>query len=148
MFCQKSEDLVEQIRTKEYLFVLMNANARTGQRVVGCGDDESRVLGAYGRDVLNDHGKRLISFATNWKLALTNTFSSTRKGGISHRHNGTSPNDRQRIDYILTRQTHLPKGHDAKVVPQPPPPAKADSDHNIVDIKVRLTGHFAPNRQA
>ena len=55
-----------------------------GKRVMGCGDDESRVLGAYGRDVLNDNGKRLLSFATD-KLALTSTFSAhARKGGISH----------------------------------------------------------------
>ena len=37
--------------------VLLDANARTGQRVVGCGDDESRLLGAYGREGLNDNGE-------------------------------------------------------------------------------------------
>ena len=37
--------------------------------------------------------------------------------------------------------------YDVKVHPQPPPPAKADSDHNIVCATVRLSGHFAPNRQ-
>ena len=59
----------------------MDANARAGQRVVGCGDGESRVLaGAYGRDVLDDNGK-LFSFATNCKMALTNTYSTTCKGG-------------------------------------------------------------------
>ena len=36
---------------------------------------------------------------------------------------------------------------DAKVVPQPPAPAKVDSDQDILYIKVRLSGHFAPNRQ-
>ena len=147
-FWQKLECLVEQIPTKECLFVLIDANARTGRRVAGCGDDESRVLGAYGRDARNDNGERLLSFATNCKLALTNTFFSTRKGGISHTHNGTSPNDRKRIDYILTRQVHRPRVHDVKVIPQPPPPAKADSDHNMMYIKVRLSGRFAPNRRA
>ena len=38
-----------------------------------------------------------------------NTFFSKRKGGISHAHNCTSPNDRKRIDYILSRQAHRPK---------------------------------------
>ena len=49
IFWQKLEDLVEKIPTEECLFVLMDANARTGQRMEGCGDDESRVLGAYGQ---------------------------------------------------------------------------------------------------
>ena len=37
--------LLEQIPTKEYLSALMDANARTEQRMEGCGTDESRVLG-------------------------------------------------------------------------------------------------------
>ena len=57
------------------------------------------VLGAYRRDVRNDNGKRLLPFATNCKLALTNPIFSTHKGGISHTHYyGISPNDRNRID--------------------------------------------------
>ena len=66
IFRPKLEDFVEQIPTKEILFVLMDANARTGQseiirhvsRLCLCGrvrgDYESRVLGAYGREVRND----------------------------------------------------------------------------------------------
>ena len=61
------------------MFVLVDANARTGKRMDGCGD--GRVLGAYGRDELNNNGKRLLTFAEDNKLALTNTFFSTRKGG-------------------------------------------------------------------
>ena len=37
---------------KKVVLALFNAYARTGQRLVGCGEDESRVLGAYGRDAL------------------------------------------------------------------------------------------------
>ena len=70
--------MVEQIPTKECLFVLVGANARTGKRMDGCG--EGRVLGAYGRDELNNNGKRLLTFAKDNKLALTNTFFITRKG--------------------------------------------------------------------
>ena len=116
------EDLVEQIPTKEFLFVLMDTNARTGQRVVGCGDDESRGLGAYGRDVLNASGKQPIAFATICKLPLTHICFNTRKGGISHTHNGTSPNDRMRVDCIMTRHAHRPDDHDVKVVPGSLPP--------------------------
>ena len=45
----------------------------------GC--DDGRVFGAYGRDELNNNGKRLLSLASDNKLALTNTFFSARKGG-------------------------------------------------------------------
>ena len=84
IFWQKLEDLVEKIPTQECLFVMMDANARTGKKMEGCGDDESRVLGAYGRDIRNDNGRQILPFATNCKLALTNTFFKSRKGGISH----------------------------------------------------------------
>ena len=84
IFWQTLEDLVHQIPPRERLFVLTAAKAPTGWRVGGCGSDDGRALAAYGRDVKNDHGERLLSFATNCKLALTNTFFSPRKGGISH----------------------------------------------------------------
>ena len=83
IFWQKLHDLVERIPTKECLLVLMDANARTGRRVEGDGGDSGKVLGAYGRDVLNENGKRLLTFAADNNLALTNTFFSACKGGIS-----------------------------------------------------------------
>ena len=46
----------------------------------GCGD--GRALGSYGREELNSNGKHLLAFASDTKLALTNTFFSARKGGI------------------------------------------------------------------
>ena len=110
----------------------------------GCGD--GRVLGAYGRDELNS-GKRLLTFATNKKLACTTAFFSTRKGGVSHTFNGVSSrNDQKRMGYILTRQEHRSRVYDVNVHPQPPPPAKADTDHNIVYAMVCLSGRFAANR--
>ena len=53
--------MVGQIPSKECLLVLIDANVRTGKRVQGC--DDSKVLGAYGRDKLNYNGKRLLIFA-------------------------------------------------------------------------------------
>ena len=86
------------------VFVLMDANARTGQRVVGCGDDESTGAEAYRRDALNDIGERIMSFATSCKLQY-------ELPGISHTHSGTSPNERKRIDCVLTQQDHRPRVH-------------------------------------
>ena len=59
------------------------------------------ILGAYGRDILNDNGELLLSFANNHDLAIVNTFFSTPKGGVSHTFNGRG---KKRIDYIPTRQ--------------------------------------------
>ena len=148
VFWETLGDLVDRVLRKEYLFVLMDANARTGMREGGGGDSGNKVLGAYGRDELNENGRHLLTFAANNNLALTNTFFNTRKGGVSHTHNGIGRlNDRKRIDYILTRQAHRPRIHNVVVDPQPPPPAKADSDHNIVYATVQLRRSFAPNRQ-
>ena len=111
----------------------------------GC--DDGTVLRAYGCDDLTNSGKRLLSMASDNKLALT-VFFSARKGGISHRFNGVSCRIvRKRIDYILTCQAHRPRFYDVTVHRQPLSPAKADSDHSIVSAIVRLSGRIAPNRR-
>ena len=120
---------MKHIPTKILLLLLMNANAGTGTRIEGC--DDGRVLGAYGRDESNNNGKRLSLLASDNKLALTNTFFSVRKGGLSHTFNGiNSRDDRKRIDYILARQAHRLRVYDVKVYIQPPSLAKTDSDHD------------------
>ena len=76
----------------------MDANARTGRRGGGeSGSESNKVLGAYGRDGINDNGERLLSFVANYDLSLVNTFFRTPKGGISHTFNGRG---KKRIDYI------------------------------------------------
>ena len=64
---------VAPVAARQYVFVLTDANARTGKRGEGGGEAGSKVLGAYGRDVLNENGKLLLGFADN-KLALLNVF--------------------------------------------------------------------------
>ena len=130
--------------------MLMDANARTGDKVEGEKTKDDGVLGAYGRDELKDNNKRLLNFATNNEHAVTNMFFSTRKGGISHTYNGVivdRAGDFKRIDYILTRQAHRPRVQNAEVQPQPNRPIKADSDHNMVFSTVDLGGRFAHNRR-
>ena len=96
-----------------YPCVLMDANARTGRRGRGeSGSESNNVLGAFGRDVINDYGERLLSFAANHDLSLVNTFFRTPKGGILHTFNGRG---KKRVDYILTRQ------RDRKLVRGAPP---------------------------
>ena len=60
----------------------MDANARTGMRGIEWTD--SKVLGAYGRDELNDNGQRHLTHATDNKLALRNTYYATPARGISY----------------------------------------------------------------
>ena len=109
------------------------------------------MFGAYGRDEFNNNGKRLLNFAKDNKHAATNTFFSTRKGGISHTYNGVIEDragDFKSIDYILTRQTHQPRVHNVEENhPQPNRPIKADSDHNMMFATVDLGGRFAHNRR-
>ena len=85
--------VVEEVPKHEQLFVLMDANARTGRREKGqVGSKDSKILGAYGRDTLNDNGELLLSFANNHDLTLVNTFFSTPKSGVSHTFNGRGKN--------------------------------------------------------
>lgn len=143
VFWGKLDSLVRRIPSKEYVCILMDANARTGDRLDG---GDGRVIGMYGRDELNDNGMLLLTFATENRLALTNTFFETRKSGIWHTYNGVSGTDCKRLDYILTRQAHHGRVSNVVVIPQPVRPVKADSDHNMVVATVNLGGRLAHNR--
>ena len=67
------------VPARECIFVLTDANARTGKRGEGGKAADSKVLGAYGREMLNENGKLLLGFAEDNKLALLNTFLCTPK---------------------------------------------------------------------
>ena len=142
-FWTSLDRVVEEVPKHEQLFVLMDANARTGRREKGqVGSKDSKIVGAYGRDTLNDNGELLLSFANNHDLALVNTFFSTLKGGVSHTFNGR---EKKRIDYILTRQRDRKLVRNVTVHPQPS--FLPSSDHTILSAPVKLLGHFARNRR-
>ena len=106
------------------------------------GSKDIKILGACGRDSLNDNGELLLSFANNHDLAFVNTFFSTPKGGVSHTFNGRG---KKRIDYIQTRQRDRKFVRNVTVHPQPF--FLPISDHNIVSAPVKLLGHFARNHR-
>ena len=142
-FWTSLDRVVEEVPKHEQLFVLMDANARTGRRKKGqVGSKDSKILGAYGRDTLNDNGELLLSFANNHDLARVNTFFSTPKGGVSHTFERRG---KKRIDYILTRQRDHKLVRNVTVHSQPS--FLPISDHNIVSAAVKLHGHFARNRR-
>ena len=135
---------VKEVPKHEQLFVLMDANARTGRR--GCGrpgNEHCGALGAHGRDTGNDNGEFLLAFASNHDLALVNAFFSNPQNGISHTFNGAG--NRKRIDYILTRQRDRKLVRNVVVHHQPS--CLPISDYNAVVAHVRLLGRFARNRQ-
>ena len=126
----------------EQLFVSMDANARTGQTGGGrLGSKEYKVLGASGRDTLNDNGELLLSFSNNHGLALLNSFFSTAKNTTSHAFNGRG---KQCFVYILTRKRDRKLVRDVTVHPQPP--FLPISDHNTTTAHVELLSCSARNR--
>ena len=132
-----------EVPRREQLFVLMDANARTGKREKGgVGSKDNKIIDAYGQNTLNDNGELLVSFANNHDLAIVNPFFSTPKGGVSHTFNGRGE---KRIDYILTRQRARKLVQNVTVHPQPF--FLPILDHNIVSVSVKLLGHFAGNRR-
>ena len=99
--CSSLDQVVKGVPSRDHLLVLMDANDCTGMR--GIGWTESIVLGAYGRDELNDNGDRLLIDETDTKLALLNTYYATPARGIPYTF--PSPNRgkaQYRLDYILT----------------------------------------------
>ena len=81
---------VALVPAREYVFVLTDANPSSGKRGEGGGKADSNVLGAYGRDMLNENGKLLLGFAEENKLALLNTFFCTPKSGVSYTFQGAN----------------------------------------------------------
>ena len=66
---------MKEVPKHEQLVVLIEANPRTRRRVKGgVGSKDSKILGGYGRDTLNDKGELQLSFANNHDLALVNVF--------------------------------------------------------------------------
>ena len=120
------------------VFVLIDANARTGVRM---GEEDCKVIGAYGRDtrVCDRNRTSLLRFAGDNKLALVNTFFPVPKGCTSRTFNATRPADRKHTDHIITRQSHRKLVQNVTVHLQP----HADSDYNIVCARVRFPGKFA-----
>ena len=137
---------VTSVPAREYVFVLTDTNARTGKRGEGGGETDSKVLGAYGRDKLNENGKLLLGFAEDNKLALLNTFFCTLKSGVSYTFQSANRSKGQaHLDYILTQQADRRFIRCVNV--RRPRLEAPQSDHNLVYAKVHIPRRFAPNRR-
>ena len=135
--------MVKGVPSRDHLLLFMGANARTSMRGIEWTD--SKVLGAYGRDELNDNGERLFTHATDNKLALLNTYYATPARGISYTFQSPTRGKAQyRLDYILPQQ--LDRRLVRNVTVGTPPTENAELDHNLVIGNIRLLGRIAPNR--
>ena len=137
------DNVVKGEPSRDHLLVLIDANARIGIRRIGWND--SKVVGAYGRDELNDNGERTSIYATDNKLALLNTYCATPARGISYTFQ--SPNRGKalyRLDNILTRQ--VDRRLLLNVTVRTPPRENAKSDHNLVPGNIRLFDRITQNR--
>ena len=70
-------ETVASVPRKDHLFVLMDANARTGKRDRGGSLKYAQVVGPYGRDVLKDNSEHLARIAADAGMTIANTFFST-----------------------------------------------------------------------
>ena len=137
---------VASVPAEDYAFVSTDANVRTGKRGEGGGEPDSKVLGAYGRDKLNENGKLLLGFAEDNKLAFLSTLFCTSKSGVSYTSlSANRRNGQPRFDYILTKQADRRL---IRCVEFRRPPLKApESDYNLMYTKVRIPRRYAPNRR-
>ena len=76
---------VVSVPAREYVFILTDANARTGNRGELGEETDSKVLGAYDRDKVNENGNLLLGFAEDNKLALLSTFVCIPKSGVLYK---------------------------------------------------------------
>ena len=137
---------VASIPAREYVSVLTDENARTAKRGEDGGEADRKVLGAYGRDKLNENGKLLLGFAEDNKLALLNTLFCTPKSGVSYTFQSANRSKGQaRLDYILTKQTDRRLIRCVNV--RRPPLETPEPDHNLVYAKVRIPRRSSPNRR-
>ena len=138
---------VASVPAREYVFVLTDANARTGKTGEGGGEADSKVLGAYGRDKLNENGNySWVSQTEVNKPALLNNCFCTSKSGVSYTFQSANRSKGQtRLGYTLTKQANRRLISCVNV--RPPPLETPELDHNLVYAKVRIPPRSAPNRR-
>ena len=141
-FWKDLERVVKEVPEHGKLFVLMDANARTGIRE---GESWGMRSVKFSVPTAEIHSTIMVSdsfrFSVNHGLALLKTFFSTADNAISHTFKGRG---KKRIDYILTRQQDRKIMRDVTVHPQPS--SLPISDHNTVTAHLKLLGRFARSR--
>ena len=74
--------IVALVATRQYIFYLTDANARAVTRSEQGGEDDNKVLAAFGRIVLIEESKILLGCTEGNKVALLKTYLCTPKGSV------------------------------------------------------------------
>ena len=106
------------------------------------GSKDDKIIGAYGRETLNNNVEQFLSLKNNHDLVLAEAFLNTPNGGVSHTFNGRG---KKRMDYILKRTRDRKIVQNVTVHPQPS--FLLILDHKIMSAPVKIIGHFARNRR-
>ena len=105
------------------------------------------MLGAYGRDVLNENGKLLLGFAEDNKLALLNTFFLyPRKWRVLNAPK-RQPQQRTSTLGLYPDKAGGPPARPRCINVRRPPLEAPESDHSLVYAKVRIPRRSAPNKR-
>ena len=103
------------------------------------------MLGAYGRDKLNENGKLLLGFAKDNKLALLNTLFCTPKSGVFYTFQSANRSREQApLDYNLTKQADRRL---IRCVDVRRPPLEAPDGVSVELFKITLNGDPALRRR-
>ena len=124
---EQLEELMAAQKGSDYLVVMGDWNA-----IVGEGREENEI-GQYGLGSRNDRGEKLVEFCRQKKLTAANTWFKHEK---RRRYTWKKPGDtgRYQLDYILVRQRYRNSIKNACSYPG----ADADSDHNLVAMRVAV----------
>lgn len=79
---------IAQVSSNECLILMMDIEARTGRRDGG-GIDDVRALGACGRDIRYDNGKRQLKYAVEQKIHGNHqhiTSHANSRGKLNRKH--------------------------------------------------------------
>lgn len=112
VICPTLDKAVKEITGHEVLFVVTDANARTGWRAGGFEDEDRTGIGTHGQDTPNDKGERELRYRSRpcaWK-----TFTSNPEHGVSHTFYGR---DKKYIDDTRTGQRTRTIGREVAVYP-------------------------------
>jgi len=124
---EKLQELVDAQKGSDHVVIMGDWNA-----VVGEGRDEL-VVAKFGFGLKNERGEKLIDFCKSNKMVVTNTwFEQEKRRRYTWRNPGGK--SRSQIDYILVRQRY----RNSVKSSQSYPGADADSDHNLVAMRVEL----------
>ena len=130
------EEKLERIRATNFCVLMGDWNA-----VVGKGR-EGNVVGEYGMGVRNERGEKLIEFCKLRNMMITNTWFKNENRRI---YTWKMPGDiaRYQIDYIMVNGRYRNCVKNARAYPG----ADADTDHNLVVMKVRIQLKYINKRK-